>query len=342
VRDEAIDLVIVAGDLYDRQLPPADAVEVLSDALAELRGAGARVVAISGNHDSGRRVAYGARLLAEAGVVVSADPRTAGRPVMIPARDGGGDVAVYPIPYLEPELARHVLDADAKGHEAVLRVALGRARADADGRPGTRTIAVAHAYAAGGRGSDSERRLAIGGAEQVPLRCFDGFDYVALGHLHGRQVLGEGRVRYSGSPVAYSFSERDHRKSVEIVDLAADGTVRAEAAPLPSGRRLAAIRGTFAELLTSRAHTAAEDCWVQATVTDVVLPREPMARLRERFPHAVVLLHEPERRGFEGWTYRDRTRDLDDLGLVTRFVEEHGGAPPCPSERGDLVAALAG
>ena len=341
VRSEAIDLVLVAGDLYDRQLPPADAVEVLSDALAELRGAGARVVAISGNHDSGRRVAYGARLLAEAGVSVCADPRATGRPVMIADRDG--DVAVYPIPYLEPELARHALDAPAAhGHEAVLRTALDRARADAAARPGTRTVAVAHAFVAGGRGCDSERRLAVGGSELVPLRCFAGFDYVALGHLHGRQVLTGGRARYSGSPVAYSFSEREHRKSVEIVDLSRDGVVRAEAAPLPQGRRLAAIRGPFDDLLTSRAHTHAEACWVQATVTDAVLPRDVMARLRQRFPHAVVLLHEPERRHAEGWSYRDRTRSLDDLGLVTRFVEELGGAPPAADEHGDLVAALAG
>jgi exonuclease SbcD len=212
VRSEAIDVVLVAGDLFDRQLPPVDAVEALSEAFAELRAAGARVIAISGNHDSGRRLAYGSRLLAQAGVSVWGNPRTAGQPVLIDATDGGPDLAVYPIPYLEPELARHYLDApQARGHEAVLRLALDRARADAASRQNWRTVAVAHAFAAGGRPSDSERTLAVGGSALVPLRCFDGFDYVALGHLHGRQILGEGRVRYSGSPVPYSFSERDQR-----------------------------------------------------------------------------------------------------------------------------------
>lgn len=344
VRSEAIDVVLVAGDLYDRQLPPVDAVEALSEMFAELRAAGARVVAISGNHDSGRRLAYGARLLAQAGVSVAGDPRATGQPVLVEATDGGPDLAVYPIPYLEPEIARHHLDApQARGHEAVLRIALDRARADASRRGDAhRTVAVAHAFAAGGRPSDSERTLSVGGSALVPLRCFDGFDYVALGHLHGRQVLGEGRVRYSGSPVPYSFSERDQRKSVEIVDLAPDGTVRAEPATLPEGRQLAAIRGAFDDLLASRAHAHAERCWVQATVTDAVLPRDAMARLRQRFPHAVVLLHEPPAASGPRSSYRERTRGLDDLDLACRFVTEMACTPPTPAERRDLVAALEG
>jgi DNA repair protein SbcD/Mre11 len=344
VRSEAVDVVVVAGDLFDRQLPPVDAVEALSDAFAELRAAGARVVAISGNHDSGRRLAYGARLLAQTGVSVCGDPRRVGQPVLVEATDGGGDLAIYPIPYLEPEIARHHLDApQARGHQAVLRLALDRARADAASRPGARTVAVAHAFAAGGQPSDSERTLTVGGSALVPLRCFDGFDYVALGHLHGRQVLGEGRVRYSGSPVPYSFSERDQRKSVEIVDLAPDGTVHAEPVPLPEGRRLAAVRGTFDDLLTSRAHVHAENCWVQATLTDPVLPRDAMARLRQRFPHTVVLLHEPPATGAAAVrSYRERTRGLDDLDLACRFVTEMTGTPPTAAERRDLVVALGG
>lgn len=343
VRSEAIDVVLVAGDVYDRQLPPVDAVEALSEVFAELRAAGARVVAISGNHDSGRRLAYGSRLLAKAGVSVCGDPRAAGQPVLVEATDGGPDLAVYPIPYLEPEIARHHLDAPrARGHEAVLRIALDRARADATAR-GSRTVAVAHAFAAGGRPSDSERTLSVGGSALVPLRCFGGFDYVALGHLHGRQALGEGRVRYSGSPVPYSFSERDQRKSVEIVDLAPDGAVRAEPAPLPDGRRLAAVRGAFDDLLASREHADAQACWVQATITDPVLPRDAMARLRQRFPHAVVLLHEPPPSGAaDARSYRERTRGLDDLDLACRFVTDMTGTPPSQAERRDLVAAIGG
>lgn len=344
VRSEAIDVVLVAGDLFDRQLPPVDAVEALSEAFAELRAAGARVVAISGNHDSGRRLAYGSRLLAEAGVTVCGDPRAAGEPVLVEATDGGPDLAVYPIPYLEPEIARYHFDAPhVHGHSGILRLALDRARADGALRPSLRTVAVAHAFAAGGRPSDSERTLSVGGSALVPLRCFDGFDYVALGHLHGRQVLGEGRVRYSGSPVPYSFSERDQRKSVEIVDLALDGTVHAEPASLPEGRRLAAVRGAFDDLLTSSAHIHIEDCWVQATVTDPVLPRDAMARLRQRFPHAVVLLHEPPSNSdADVPSYRERTRGLDDLDLACRFVTEMTGTPPTPPERRDLMTAIGG
>lgn len=341
VRAERIDVVLVAGDLYDRQLPPVDAVEAMSHALAELRGAGAQVVAISGNHDSGRRVGFGDRLLARAGVHVRGDVRTAGEPVVVPAADGGPDLAVYPIPYLEPELARHHLDvAGARGHEAVLRAALGRARADADRRGRMRRVAMAHAFVAGGTPCDSERVLSVGGAGLVPVRCFAGFDYTALGHLHGRQVFSGGRVRYSGSPVAYSFSERAQVKSVEIVEIDADGTARAQAAILPAVRGLAAIRGEFADLLTGRAHAGAERCWVQATVTDPLLPRDAMARLRGRFPHAVVLLHEPPAVDGGGASYRERTRGLDDLALMQRFLAEMTGADPGAQDRAELRTAI--
>jgi exonuclease SbcD len=282
--------------------------------------------------------------LAQAGVTVCGDPRSAGQPVFVEATDGGPDLAVYPIPYLEPEIVRHQFDAPyVHGHGGVLRLALDRARADAALRPALRTVAVAHAFAAGGRPSDSERTLSVGGSALVPLRCFDGFDYVALGHLHGRQVLGEGRVRYSGSPVPYSFSERDQRKSVEIVDLAFDGTARAEPACLPEGRRLAALRGIFDDLLTSSAYVHIEDCWVQATITDPVLPRDAMARLRQRFPHAVVLLHDPPSSSdADVRSYRERTRGLGDLDLARRFVTEMTGTPPSLLEERDLMTAIGG
>ncbi len=329
VRDEAIDVVVVAGDLYDRQIPSADAVAVLSEGLIRLRSAGAVVVAISGNHDSPARLRFGDRLLASAGVHLRTDVRDVGRPVIVPARDGGPDLAVYPIPYLEPEVARHALAApEARSHEAVLRVAVDRARVDLAGRPGSRSVAVAHAFAAGGQPCDSERVLRVGGSDRVGLGCFDGFDYVALGHLHGRQAFADGRMRYAGSPLPYSFSERDHRKGVWLVEIAGDGAVRAEAADLPVHRPLATVRGTLESLVRGPQWAAAEDAWVAATLTDQVLPRDAMARLRQRFKWAVTLAHEPPvAPGAGGRSYRERLADCpDDLGLVADFVRHVTGA----------------
>src|SRR5688500_6287532 len=209
VRAEKVQVALVAGDIYDRQLPSGDAVEALSWALCELRAAGARVVGIAGNHDSSVRLGFAEPVLAAGGVSIRGDLGTIGPPVLIEPDDGGPPVAVYPVPYLEPEAARHRLGvADARPHDLLLRAALQRAHHDLRSRPGVRSVAVVHAFVAGGRGCDSERMLSVGGSAEVGVDAFDGFDYVALGHLHGRQVFGSGRLRYSGSPLAYSFSER--------------------------------------------------------------------------------------------------------------------------------------
>ena len=333
VRAERVEVVLVAGDLYDRQIPAADAVTAMSEGLARLRATGAQIVAITGNHDSSARLRFGDRLLAQAGVHLRGDVRAVADPVIIAAGDGGPDLCVYPVPYLEPEIARHALDVpEHRSHEAVLRTALDRARRDLAGRPGVRSVAVAHAFAAGGAPCDSERILRVGGADRVPLGCFSGFDYVALGHLHGRQSFGDGRMRYSGSPLAYSFSERSHRKGVEIVDIAPDGALRVESIDLPVHRGLAVIRGTLAQLLTSTEWDDAEDCWVQATLLDDALPRDAMGRLRERFKWAASLLHEPPVAARDGRTYRERVAGRGDLDLVSDFVAHVTGAAPAAED----------
>ncbi|HUS62417.1 MAG TPA: exonuclease subunit SbcD, partial [Acidimicrobiales bacterium] len=223
VRTESIDAVVVAGDVYDRSVPPLEAVALFSDTLARLRAAGATVVVISGNHDSATRLGFGREVLAAGGVHVATDIARAGTPVMIVGRTGA-PVAIYPIPYLEPEAARHALaKPDARSHDALLRAALARCRCDLATRGDVRSIAVAHAFVAGGAACSSEKALVVGGSAEVGVGAFRGFDYVALGHLHGRQTFGDGRVRYSGSPLAYSFDEASHIKGAWIVDLAADG-----------------------------------------------------------------------------------------------------------------------
>jgi exonuclease SbcD len=152
---------------------------------------------------------------------------------------------------------------------------------------------LAHAFVAGGLPSDSERDISVGGVSLVTASVFDGLDYVALGHLHGRQTITE-TIRYSGSPLAYSFSEADHVKGSWLVDLDAAGAVTAEFVEAPVPRRLARISGTLEELLTDPRHAGAETAWVQATITDGVRPAQAMARLQQRFPHTVALSFAPE------------------------------------------------
>ncbi len=342
VRQERVDVVVVAGDLYDRQLPPVEAIALLSDALSELRAAGATVVAIAGNHDSGRRLGFAEGLLASAGVHLRGDVRSTGSPVVVPASDGGADLAVYPIPYLEPEIARHALGApELRSHDGLLRLALARARADLERRGPQRSLAVAHAFVAGGTPCDSERALSVGGSDRVGLSCLDGFDYVALGHLHGRQTMAGGRVRYAGSPLPYSFSERDHTKGVWLVDLPPAGPARVEPIDLTIGRRLAVLAGPLDSLLTDPRHAGVEDCWLAATLTDQVLPRDAMVRLRRRFPHAVTLTHEPPiRAGDAAPSYTARVRGRDDLALVDGFLAHVTGRGLTDPERSDCASVL--
>jgi exonuclease SbcD len=340
VRDERVDVVLVAGDVYDRALPGVDVVALLDDALARLAGTGATVVLTSGNHDSPRRLGFAARLLERSRVHVRTDPARCGDPVL--AEDAHGPVAVYPLPYLEPALVAPVLGRSVgAGHEDVLTAAMDAVRADLATRPsGTRSVVAAHAFVVGGLGSDSERDISVGGIGAVPATLFDGVDYVALGHLHGRQRLAEG-VRYSGSPLAYSFSEHAHGKGSWLVELGPRGLERIDAVDAPVPRRLAVLRGRIEDLLPDATLAHAEDAWCQVTLTDDERPRDAMARLRVRFPHTLELRFEPAAGGTPG-TYTQRTAARSDLELCCGFVEHVRHRAPDEEERGLLRSAVDG
>ncbi len=337
VRSEQVDVVVVAGDIYDRALPGVDAVQLLDDALLRLTGAGASVILSSGNHDSPRRLGFGSRLMAKAGVHVRTDPARIGEPVLI--SDRHGEVAFYPLPYLEPALAADGLGAE-RTQAGVLTAAMDAVRADLAGRPGVRSVVSAHAFVTGGTASDSERELAVGGLGQVAASTFDGADYVALGHLHGRQQLSEA-VRYSGSPLAFSFGEAGHRKGSWLVDLPADGAARVSAIEAPVPRPLARLRGPLEELLVDRRYAVAEEAWCQVTLTDPVRPAEPMERLRRRFPHVLELRLEPSttiRGGETGYTAR--IAGQGDLDVCCGFLEHVRRRPADADETQLLQQAL--
>jgi exonuclease SbcD len=250
-------------------------------------------------------------------------------PLLLP--DEHGEVAVYGLPFLEPEVARFELGVPgARSHEAVLDAAMARVRADLARRPGSRSVVLAHAFVGGARPSDSERDICVGGVDLVPPSVFDGVDYVALGHLHRPQTLTP-RLRYSGSPLAYSFGEAGQQKQAWLVELDAGGLGAVEFVDAPVPRPLARLRGTLEELLTSADHTRHEGSWVQATLTDPVRPLQAMERLRTRFPHALVLAFDPAGDRPSG-PPTVRTEGRSDHAVALDFVEAVRGAAAADDE----------
>ncbi|WP_441249144.1 exonuclease SbcCD subunit D [Kitasatospora sp. McL0602] len=319
VREQQVEAVLVAGDVYDRALPGLEAVGLFDDVLHRLAELGVPTVFISGNHDSARRLGVGAGLIDRAGIHLRTDPDGCAVPVLL--ADRHGPVAVYGLPYLEPALTRERFGLERGGHEQVIAAAMARVRADLAARPaGTRAVVLAHAFVVGGEPSDSERDITVGGVAAVPAGVFDGVHYAALGHLHGCQTLAP-HLRYSGSPLAYSFSEVHHRKTMWLVDLAADGSVTADRVDCPQPRPLAVLRGRLADLLADEALAVHEEAWVQATLTDPARPAEPMEQLRRRFPHTLQLLFDPEHTpGTEHPSYASRVSGRPDLEVAEGFV----------------------
>ena len=332
VRAESVDAVLVSGDVYDRALPAPDTVELLSEAVTRLIDAGAQVVLSSGNHDSAIRLGFAASLLERSGLHIRSSLASVGRPVVV------DDVAVYPLPYLEPSIAAEPLGAAERTHAGVLAAAMERVRADRASRGG-HSVVMAHAFVNGGATSDSERDITVGGVAMVHPRVFDGTDYVALGHLHGRQQIDE-TVRYSGSPVAMSFSEASHTKGSWVVDLDASG-VRVEQLEAPVLRPLAVLRGDLSDLLERPDHRHAETAWCQVTLTDAVRPLGAMEQLRRRFPHTLSLQFDPQGAPVPVSSYAARVAARSEVDVCCDFLSHvRSGHGASEAEREVVVAAV--
>ncbi|VEI13722.1 exonuclease SbcCD subunit D [Trueperella bialowiezensis] len=306
VATQDIDALLISGDVYDRGIPPVDMVELLSDTLARACEH-TRVIIISGNHDSPQRLGFGANLM-RPGLHFYTDSRRAHIPVVIPDSEGNPGAYVYPIPYLDPDAERARLADDPaepleRSHTAVVGKVLDNIRTDlaartnGGGQKRPYGIVMAHAFVVGAEESDSERDITVGGAGQIPASLFDipGIDYVALGHLHGPQRVGgpnraDGQplIRYSGSPIAFSFSEQNHRKSSVIVDTQAKDPI--ELIPAPVYRKLATITGTLEELLSDK-FADYRDHFLRVIVTDPDRPADLFAKLTRHFPHVLEHQH---------------------------------------------------
>ncbi len=330
-----VDAVLIAGDVYDRGVPPVESVQLFEWTLARLSEV-TTVIVTSGNHDSAIRLGYGAGLFRDR-IRMITDPAQLDLPVLLEGSDGVR-AAVYGVPYLDVDHARVLLAGGGeplpRSHQAVLGAACDRIRADLSGRDGVRSVALAHAFVAGAEPSDSERSIAVGGVDRVAGSVFAGIDYAALGHLHGPQAPESAPgsvVRYSGSPLRYSFSEQDHTKVVLLVDLPAEGPVAVTPVEVAQPRAMATLRGCLDDLLTDESLAHHEDAWVRITVTDRVRPDSLMDRLKSRFPFVLQVFHEPEgalerrRGGTTAVSERDpRQLGADFIAHVTQTAASEG------------------
>ncbi|REJ04958.1 exonuclease SbcCD subunit D [Microbacterium bovistercoris] len=336
VRENDVDVVIVAGDVFDSATPAAPAYTLLDDALVALHETGATVIVTSGNHDSAARLGFHSRLLRD-GIHVLTAPTAIASPVTV--ADEHGPVRFFGIPYLEPAIVRqHWPDASLKTQAQTMAHAMDLVREGIAQNPG-RSVAIAHCFAAGVDATAGlEREVRQGGLDVVPLAVFDGPDYVALGHIHGRQRLSD-RVRYSGAPLHYSFGEQHKERGSWLIELDAEGLASIEWLALPVPRALVTLTGPLDEILSDENVAAHADDWVCAVYTDPVPQHEPMRRLRERFPFCALVQHAPV--GAEAAEERSYAQRLHGAVTDTERIEaflEHVRAGEGASEReADLI-----
>lgn len=334
VEREKPDAVIIAGDLYDRAVPPTEAVELLDELLERIViGLNTPVLAISGNHDSPDRLNFGTRIMEGRGLHLAGQLRAEPRPVVL--RDEYGEVHVHLVPYADPAQVRHLYgDESIRSHDEAMRAMVTRIEAEMD--PVARHVLVGHAFVTPGgepqdNTSDSERPLSIGGAEHVRAEYFRSFHYTALGHLHQAHYVLQDNIRYAGSPLKYSISEESHRKCFYVVELDAQGTAaidRRELVPLRDMRR---ITGTIQDIET---HPVCDD-YVFVTLTNDNPVLFPMEKVRAIYPNALHVERRPEgvrakdaAESNEGTgNTPERRREADPVALFAAFYEEVKGKP---------------
>lgn len=335
IDDERPDVVIIAGDIFDRANPPQSAITRLSQFLTTVRAASdAAIVIIAGNHDSAAQIgAMG--VLADGGVAIVRGPLDEDeRPLVI--SDAHGPVAISALPFAFEYAARLCFDDDGIGCPAdVIRAQLASARKHV--AEGMRWVVVAHAFVDGAATSESERPLTrmVGGIETVSAAAFEGAHYVALGHLHRPQPVGLDHIRYSGAPLAFGFDEEGQQKSVSLIDLAADGIVTVTEVPLRPLRQIRTIRGKLLELLA--AAEVSNDI-VRVVLTDDTPQIDPMKRIRAVYPNAVQLAYERNERPVELRLEEQRAAIDDPQTLSSAFLEFIRGEPLSEAE-GQIVAS---
>ena len=283
---EAVDAVIIAGDIYDRAVPPAEAVKLLSNTLNRLcRDLGKQVILIAGNHDSGDRLGFGSELLGSAGLHIIGPLQ--GDVTKITLEKNGHEVDVFGLPYAGPLTVRQVLGAEVSSHEQAMSALLDKVH-EASSKDRS-TVVVAHCFVDGAAECESERPLSIGGADRVSASLFQPFSYAALGHLHGRQYQGSEHIRYSGSILKYSFSEANHHKSITLVDIETSGQVDTCYVELEAIRDLRIVEGSLEEILARGKTDTRPDDFILARISDTESIIDVMGKLREVYPNVLQM-----------------------------------------------------
>ena len=290
IREENADAVMLCGDIYDKSVPSAEAVTLFDEFLSRLSRLQVQVLAISGNHDSPERLAFGSRLMEGAGIHMS--PVYHGAVTPIELTDEHGAVCFWLLPFLKPaHVKRFFPEKCIESYTDAVRVAIENMDID----PAKRHVLLTHQFVTGAATCESEE-ISVGGSDNVDAAVFDGFDYVALGHIHGPQNIGSNRVRYCGTPLKYSFSEAEHYKSVTVVKLGEKGETQLHTVPLIPRHDLRIIRGSFAEVTDKAfyAGTAADD-YLQVVLTDEEDIPEAIGKLRVIYPNLMKLTYDNTR-----------------------------------------------
>ncbi len=318
VKDAKPDAVVIAGDIYDRAVPPPEAVRLLDDVLSRLcLECGVTVVLISGNHDSPDRLGFASRMLANQNLHIFGSLLPDAKPLTL--KDRHGPISLYALPYVEPLVVREKLGMDeVKDHDSAMRamIALMRQKSSAEGR----SVLLTHAFVPGCMESESERPLTVGGAGTVSKSCFEGFSYTALGHLHCPQSAGDDKIQYSGSLMKYSFAESDHDKSVNLVEIDKTGFCSVEQVHLSPRRDVRRIKGCIGEILKGQG----SDDYVEVTLLDREPILDAIGKLRSVYPNTLNIRRPCFTPGRGPETNFDH-RKMNDTELFSSFFRQVTG-----------------
>lgn len=320
VKEAKADVILISGDVYDRSVPPTEAVNLLDDFLSRVSlDYRVPIIAISGNHDSPDRLGFGNRLLRHQGIHVIGRLTHTIDPIVV--EDDYGPVYFCALPFAEPALVRERLGEDqVVDHDTAMNCLIARALSAVP--QGVRTVALAHAFVAGCEESDSERPISVGGTGTVSATCFKPFNYVALGHLHRPQSAGAENIRYAGSLMKYSFSEASHKKSINIVEMNGKGKVSVETVSLTPRRDVRCLEGFLEDILKGPKDGESKDDYLMVTLNDEGALLDPMGKLREVYSN-VLHIERPFVSGTReltgpGKDYKNQTT----LDLFTDFYEQ--------------------
>ena len=333
IDEEQPNAVLIAGDVYDKSVPSAEAVTLLDDFLCRLAARKIPTFIISGNHDSSERLAFGGRLFELSGIHIS--PVYSGTVEPVVLSDEYGAVAFWLLPFVKPtHVKRYHPDADIESFTDALRVAVGQMDIDKS----VRNVLLTHQFVTGAATCESEE-LSVGGSDNVDASVFDDFDYVALGHIHGPQNIGSNRVRYCGTPLKYSFSEAAHMKSVTVAELGAKGDLRLQLRPLTPLRDLRELRGTFAQLTGEG--SAPSDDYIHVILTDEEDVPEAVGQLRKRFPNLMKLSYDNTRtRTSQVISGAEDVKRKSPLELFAELYEQQNNRPMSEEQQSFLLEQI--